>query len=111
MHPTAFPRDFHMWGVPERNTGELNQPKSPVIPSGLIARNLLFRELKSAQRYCLPLWFYKDAEIFGARRSRRQKIKKRSYLEVLALKVPFRNLQDVSESSPVAGTIKGFSPS
>ena len=27
-------------------------------------------------------------------------------MEVLALKVPFRNLQIVSESSPVAGTIE-----
>jgi hypothetical protein len=31
-------------------------------------------------------------------------------LEVLALKVPFRNLLVVSESSPVAGAIKGFNP-
>jgi hypothetical protein len=48
---------------------------------------------------------------FGARRSGRQKIEKRSFLEVLALKVPFRNLLVVSESSPVAGAIEGSHPS
>jgi hypothetical protein len=31
-------------------------------------------------------------------------------LEVLALKVPFGSLPGVSESSPVAGAIKGLNP-
>ena len=53
---------------------------------------------------------FKNA-IFGARRSGRQKIEKKILLlEVLALKVPFRNLLVVSESSPVAGTIVGSNP-
>jgi hypothetical protein len=40
----------------------------------------------------------------------RRKIEKRTYLEVLALKVPFGSLLSVSESSPVAGAIQGFNP-
>jgi hypothetical protein len=36
---------------------------------------------------------------------------RKELLEVLALKVPFRNLQVASESSPVAGTIEGSNPS
>jgi hypothetical protein len=40
----------------------------------------------------------------------RQKLKKELTLEVLALKVPFGSLLGVSESSPVAGAIKGLNP-
>ena len=79
----CIPQHFHVFFhirklLRSGTTEELNQPKSLVIPSGITARNLLLRELKSTQRYCLPLWILQRRRVFGARRSGRQKIEKRS---------------------------------
>ena len=43
-------------------------------------------------------------------RAEDRKLRKELTLEVLALKVPFGSLLGVSESSPVAGAIKGLNP-
>ena len=43
---------------------------------------------------------------FGACRSGRQKIEKRSFLEVLALKVPFRNLLVFPNQAPWPGRLR-----
>jgi hypothetical protein len=43
-------------------------------------------------------------------RAEDKKLIKELTLEVLALKVPFGSLLGVSESSPVAGAIKGLNP-
>jgi len=48
--------------------------------------------------------------LLGHARAEDKKLIKELTLEVLALKVPFRNLLSVSESSPVAGAIKGLNP-
>jgi hypothetical protein len=42
----------------------------------------------------------------GRAKAEDRKLRKELALEVLALKVPFRNLLGVSESSPVAGAIE-----
>jgi len=122
-HPTEFPRVFHSGKssgsadegssanqkqVPHRAFCPIRNDKAcgaahysatqraTVRPS---AGAKISTELKSAPARNL------FRTLFGARASGRQKIEKRTYLlEVLALKVPFRNLLVVSESSPVAGT-------
>ena len=63
----------------------------------------------SAQRYGLPPG--KSADFSAHAEAEDRKLRKDLTLEVLALKVPFRNLLVVSESSPVAGTIEGSNPS
>jgi hypothetical protein len=47
---------------------------------------------------------------FSHARAEDRKLRKDLTLEVLALKVPFGSLLGVSESSPVAGAIKGINP-
>ena len=68
----------------------------------------------SAQRYGLPLGLHSKTQAltFSAHaEAEDRKLRKDLTLEVLALKVPFRNLLVVSESSPVAGAIEGSHPS
>jgi hypothetical protein len=80
---TTFP---HGKEVAEGGDGELKarKPRAPIWPSALKERSF------SAQP-----------------KAEDRKLRKELALEVLALKVPFRNLLGVSEFSPVAGTISG----
>jgi hypothetical protein len=52
----------------------------------------------------------KAQAILAHARAEDRKLRKELTLEVLALKVPFGSLLGVSESSPVAGAIKGLNP-
>jgi len=50
------------------------------------------------------------ARLFRPREGGRQKIEKRSFLEVLALKVPFRNLLVFPNQAPWPGRLRDFIP-
>ena len=111
---TEFPRDFHIGKDLVGGTGSGSNQVSKfqglkrfkIDPKTFTANGL--RLFFSTQRYCLPL---QERNEFGASRSGRPRIDKRTkLLEVLALKVPFGSLLDVSESSPVAGAIRESIP-
>jgi hypothetical protein len=57
-----------------------------------------------------PCKCFKAQAILAHTRAEDRKLRKELTLEVLALKVPFGSLLSVSESSPVAGAIKGLNP-
>ena len=58
-----------------------------------------------------PCKCLKAQALLSHARAEDKKLRKELTLEVLALKVPFGSLLSVSESSPVAGAIKGLNPS
>ena len=136
MHPTEFSPLFHngnsgktsargakrsKWGQPpsavpveQSSTGNpwKSSPSGPRQPSKESGALAPARTLKRAQRYGLPPLrsAHFRRRIFRPREGGRQKIEKRSFLEVLALKVPFRNLLVFPNQAPWPGRLRDFIP-
>ena len=130
IRPTEFPPVFHN-GYSGWRTGGLNlsapkrQPMkanpsvatpSRTVPDWDLGPDLTLR-LTTERAAVWPSArkaFHSSARHLRPSKGGRQKIEKRSFLEVLALKVPFRNRnsiwKQVSELSPVAGANQGLNP-
>ena len=62
-------------------------------------------DAQRAQQYSLPLWINKDADFSAHAEAEDRKLRKELALEVLALKVPFRNLQVFLNQVPWPGQL------
>jgi hypothetical protein len=112
MHPTEFPRDFHIGDRPLRRPPRGKIPRFLKVLSAARLEAARRHAKARTQRYSLPLERRKNHQTFRrAAKTEDRKLRKDPVLEVLALKVPFGDRLNVSESSPVAGTIEGANPS
>jgi len=111
---TEYPRDFHIGTQTGEGTLRGLKPESFDGPCRHDLKRCPFpaRARWSAQRYGLPLSQrrFQRTRLFRPREGGRQKIEKRSFLEVLALKVPFRNLLVFPNQVPWPGQLRESIP-